>query len=169
MNEFRRKRVFLFSFVCLCFLFCFVCFWAPRFILHQEWDRMCKYVWNRAADAGSSPLLWLQHSVSGAPRHLAGLLHAEWETQVLLHSINTRYWLQHIYVFPSLSAHFKLSSLLDLVHKCKLAYIWNPLCRLLNAQEPESHHFCRQTEARSEDSPWSRGSPSYCHFTPQKC
>ena len=101
---------------------------------------------------------------------LAGLLHVEWEIRVLLHSINTPLIGSNTFMFPFTQCSLKLSSLLDLIYKCKLPTSETYSGCLLNAQELESHYFCTKTETRSEDSPQAGGhllSVSSPH--PQKC
>ena len=88
--------LFFFCLFACVFLFCF---WALSVHFLPRGYRICKYVWNRAVDVGSSPLLWLQHSVSGplcsvgraSPRGVR-------DTGFTALYKYATYWLQHIYV-----------------------------------------------------------------------
>ena len=90
------SRLFFFFACLLVFLFCF-----GALSVHSlpRGYRMCKHVWNRAVDAGSSPLQWLQHSVSG-PLCSLGKTSPRGVRDTGFTALYTyaTYWLQHIYV-----------------------------------------------------------------------
>lgn len=172
MYEWVQKEVGFSFFFCLLVFFVLFCFVSEHlvFILHQEEIGCASTSETELRTLGVLLSCGFSTQCQEHRAHLAGLLHAEWETQVLLHSINTPLIGSNTFMFPFTQCSLKLSSLLDLVYKCKLPTSETHSGCLLNAQEPESHHFCRQTEARSEDSPWAGGPlPTVTSPHPQKC
>lgn len=162
MNEFRRKRAFLFSFVCLCFLFLF-CFCSEHPSVHSSPKEIgcASTSETRAADAGVLLSCGFSTQCQEHRAHLAGLLHAEWETQVLLY----KYALigSNTFMFPFTQCLLKLSSLLDLVYKYEIAYIWSPLWLPTEYWEPEVRITSADRQRTGLREPLSRGF-LHCHF-----
>ena len=91
------SRLFFFFFLLACLFFLF-CFWALSVHSRPRGYRMRRHVWNRAVDAGSSPRLWLQHSVSGPLCSLGRTSRGVRDTGFTALYTYATYWLQHIYV-----------------------------------------------------------------------